>query len=277
MKKSSNSTPWKWTPVVSVRLLVKIDADLVALVDADRRARASACCSRARRPVGFISSIGLLDLVDREPEDLDAVHLLERERAEDVGQDQLRHLDEGRLLLELRVRLGRPEDLDQLGERLGPVDALERGREVAHEPPDDVPRGDVVVGPAGRDASGSPMPTVRPRVRRTGRRMRPRSGRRSGAAVAAPGVAGAPKLQVGEAAAWHAATLAATPAMPVRPAARRNPRRVSADAARPRGSAASSDAVSTGWSVTVGSTGTGSPVQGGRMDWGMVGASPMTR
>ena len=24
MKKSSNSTPWKWTPVVSLRLLVKM-------------------------------------------------------------------------------------------------------------------------------------------------------------------------------------------------------------------------------------------------------------
>ena len=35
-KKSSNSTPWKWTPVVSSRLLVKTRAHLVALVHANR-------------------------------------------------------------------------------------------------------------------------------------------------------------------------------------------------------------------------------------------------
>src|SRR5262245_13544453 len=50
-----------------------------------------------------------------------------------------------------------------------------------------------------------------------------------GTAVAAPGVGGGPKLHDGAAAAWHAATLAATPARPVRPAARRNPRRLRGD------------------------------------------------
>src|SRR5690242_4771007 len=54
-----------------------------------------------------------------------------------------------------------------------------------------------------------------------------------GATVAAPGVGGAPKLHCGVAAAWQAATLAATPARPVRPAARRNPRRVRGDDAMP--------------------------------------------
>ena len=42
------------------------------------------------------------------------------------------------------------------------------------------------------------------------------------------GLGAGPKLQLGAAVAWQAATVAATPAIPTTPAARRNPRRVSA-------------------------------------------------
>src|SRR3954451_8871701 len=58
-------------------------------------------------------------------------------------------------------------------------------------------------------------------------------GATDGAAVAAPQVGGGPKLHWGAAAAWQAATLAATPAKPVMPAARRKPRRVSAEDGKP--------------------------------------------
>jgi len=47
----------------------------------------------------------------------------------------------------------------------------------------------------------------------------------AGGVVAAPGVAGAPKLQAGTAAGAQAATLTATRPPPVRPATRRKPRR----------------------------------------------------
>ena len=69
-KKSSNSTPWKWTPVVSLRLLVKIDADLVALGDPDRRSGPLAVVAEPGDRRHQLVDV-LLDLVDRELEDLD--------------------------------------------------------------------------------------------------------------------------------------------------------------------------------------------------------------
>ena len=76
----------------------------------------------------------------------------------------------------------------------------------------------------------------------------------AGIAVAAPAVAGAPKLQAGAAAGAQAAAAAATP---VRPATRRKPRRLSGDAVMaPSCSDSAGDAGVVG---TDGSTGTGTP------------------
>src|SRR5215218_3715598 len=80
--------------------------------------------------------------------------------------------------------------------------------------------------------------------------------------VAAAGVGAVPKLHCGAAAAWHAATLAATPASPVTPAARRKPRRVRPVVAGAGGPLAATDgAGSEGW-VGMGSTDMESPVRG---------------
>ena len=67
-----------------------------------------------------------------------------------------------------------------------------------------------------------------------------------GAALAAPGVAGAPKLHAGAAAVVHAATLAATPVRPTAPATRRKPRRLRPLSVAPFCSGSAGDATS-GW------------------------------
>src|SRR6478735_5858489 len=96
------------------------------------------------------------------------------------------------------------------------------------------------------------------------------------AADGAPPLGAGPKLQDGAPAAWHAATVAATPARPVTPAARRNPRRVSWDALIPRAADVASGVGSAG-GVIMGSTGTGSPLQGGRLDGAWLLAIPTGR
>src|SRR3954451_24045050 len=79
-----------------------------------------------------------------------------------------------------------------------------------------------------------------------------------------------PKFHCGADAAWHAATVAATPASPVTPAARRKPRRLSGDASRPSSSGHCPDVPATGSAarlgLIVGSTGGTSPMRGGD-DW----------
>ena len=71
---------------------------------------------------------------------------------------------------QLRVVVGRAEDVGELGEDGVAVDALEGRREVAEVAPDDGPGVDVVLGPAGRDrgrgrrgrgAAGRPRPDGR--------------------------------------------------------------------------------------------------------------------
>ena len=94
-KKSSNSTPWKWTPVVSCRLLVKIDADLRALGDPDRGPRGLPVVAEGgHRRLELVDR--LLDLVDGDPEHGPLAVGRRGERIEHVVEDQLRHLHERR-------------------------------------------------------------------------------------------------------------------------------------------------------------------------------------
>ena len=86
----------------------------------------------------------------------------------------------------------------------------------------------------------------------------------AGGVVAAPGVAGAPKLQAGTAAGAQAATLTATRPPPVRPAARRKPRRVIALDVVPAGSSTRSAWDVAGGVTTVSSADMGAPV---RLRW----------
>jgi len=86
------------------------------------------------------------------------------------------------------------------------------------------------------------------------------------------GSCAAPKLHCGVVAAWQAATVAATPARPVTPAARRNPRRDSGEVVSDGPSVTVGGADSTG-STVVGSTGTGSPERG-RLAARMVTGTP---
>src|SRR3954453_20261285 len=76
-----------------------------------------------------------------------------------------------------------------------------------------------------------------------------------------------PKFHCGAEAAWHAATVAATPASPGTPATRRKPRRLSGDASRPSSSGPCPDVPATGSAarlgLIVGSTGGTSPMRGG--------------
>ena len=126
------------------------DLDLVALGDLDRRPGPLLVEAEGRdRRLHLVDR--LVDLVDRHVEDLDAVLDPRGERGQDVVQDQLRDLGEGGLVLELRVRVGGAENLDELGERRVAVDVLEGRGEAADVAPDHRPGLDVVLGPAGRD------------------------------------------------------------------------------------------------------------------------------
>ena len=153
-----------------------------------------------------------------------------------VVQDKLRHLDEGRLLAQLRVAVGGAEDVRQLGERGVAVDVLECRREVAEVASDDLIRASMscCVQPAGMgplEAAGE-----------AGARLAATDGAGVAAAAAAevaavgdggdvaapdaPGVLGVnvhPARDVGA----QAAMLAATRPPPVTAAPRRKPRRVS--------------------------------------------------
>jgi hypothetical protein len=126
--------------------------DLVALVDADRRPWQLLVV--AQRGDGRDDLVDLVggDLVDREPEDLDAAVDLRGQRLEQVAQDQLRpDGHEGGLLAEFRVAVGGAQDLPELGKRRQSVDALEGRHKIAEVAAHDGPRRDVVLAPAGRE------------------------------------------------------------------------------------------------------------------------------
>ena len=141
--------------------------------------------------------------------------------------------------LQLRVAVGGPEDLDELGEDHRPVDVLERRREVRRCSAGPTvrastscwvqPGGIGSVGPADAAADGAAdgcgggrMPGVARLAAALGRRRWP-------AAVDAPAVgawlAPGPYVQVGAPAGVHEAIVAATSPPPATAAPRRNPRR----------------------------------------------------
>ena len=145
--------------------------DLVALGHPDRRPRPLLVVAERLRGRHELVDV-LVDLVDRELEDLDLAVELGLERREDVVQDELRDLGEGRLELELGVVVGGAQDVDELGERRVAVDPLERRGEVADVAPDDRPGVEVVLRPAGRQRhrprrprSPTAPPRPRPRTR----------------------------------------------------------------------------------------------------------------
>ena len=82
-------------------------------------------------------------------------------------------------------------------------------------------------------------------------------GEPAGPPEGAPG-RGAPKLHDGTAAVLQAATVAATPVRPAAPATRRKLRRLNGLPETPLGSGSAGD-VASGWVVTAGSTGRGTP------------------
>ena len=71
-KKSSSSTPWKWTLGRLLEVVREDGLDLVALVDPDRRARPLLVVAEGRDRRLHLVDL-LADLVDRQVEDLDSV------------------------------------------------------------------------------------------------------------------------------------------------------------------------------------------------------------
>ena len=204
-------------------------ADLVALVDAQRRARPLAVVAEGLdRWQQLVDRV--LDLVDREAEHLRVAVELGRHRREGVGQDEVRDLRERRLLLELRVVVLDAEDVGELGHDGRRIDVTEHRDEVAEVAPDAVPGGDVVLGPARRNvrrAAGPGRRRVPSNARRRGSSpglRRPSGSRSAAAAFGSPERPGL-NVQTGAAAGAHAAMDAAARPPPVSAAARRKPRR----------------------------------------------------
>ena len=181
-------------------------------------------------------------------EDLDVAVQRRLQRRQEVVEDELRHLHEGRLHVELGVPLRDPEDVGELGDDRRRIDGGQGLHQVPEVAADLVPRGHVMRRPARRDVAArdgrcgcrwrraglhrvarrsAPGWPRRP-PRRWRSRPRPALGAAVGPYVQATGVAGA-----------HAAMLAATRPPPASAAPRRNPRRVragSSGAAGPNGS-----------------------------------------
>ena len=129
---------------------MKVIADAVALGDAERRpGPLRVVAERGDRLLQLVDLV--LDLVDREVEDPDLAIQRRRDRLRQVVEEELRDLDERGLLRELRVVVGRAQDLRELREGRRAVDVLEGRRQVADVAADDVARLDVVLGPTGGD------------------------------------------------------------------------------------------------------------------------------
>ena len=130
---------------------MKSGADLVALVDADRRDRATARCSRARRPAASSSSIcwSMSSMVRSKtltPPSTVGVSGLRASFRTSCGT-----CAKAGFCVQLRVVVFGAQDVGQLGVYGVAVDALEGRDEVAQVAPDGVASIDVVLGPARRD------------------------------------------------------------------------------------------------------------------------------
>jgi len=113
-KKSSNSTPWKWTPVVSFRLLVKMARTLSPWLTRIVGPRRLLVVAEGGDRIHLFVDL-LRDLVDGQPEDLHITVNLGRQRVHCIAEDQLRDLGERRFHPELRIAIGRTEDVGELG------------------------------------------------------------------------------------------------------------------------------------------------------------------